>query len=325
MGIDACGSSCNQNTGECYRCEDQHFWGTLCNESCSLNNTGCELCDITSQKLRCKKCKPGFEDTCKLDDTTVCPENCISCNSKTKNCYFNCVQGFWGQNCTNTCMNANCDHTGCNKNNGDCDWCLSGWWGSDCTKHSDLQHCAHCNRQSGVCDLCMDGFWGSRCENTCSDGCVESRCEMHTAKCAQCKGLFWGDACNMSCLLDDCESMFGCTREFGPSCFKCKLGKWGDRCSKPCPKNCAYGCKIDTGKCLNKEQTADATGQKEIQEAAETDIKCKLFSFHRIAILVPVFDCVVWLIFLFMLMLPLTKINTHGIACLFLCPQLFQS
>ena len=76
----------------------------------------------------------------------------------------------------------------------------------------------------------------------------------------------------MSCIIDDCESMIGCSRELGPSCFKCKAGKWGIRCSEDCSTNCSDGCNINSGECLiKKEDNRPATDMRQMKEG--TDIK----------------------------------------------------
>ena len=257
-----CGPHCNQHTGTCFACPDDHYWGEYCNISCRTIDKDCDRCQSAG-----KQCSICNQDVSSSSCSSNCYPNCADCGDNGY-CYH-CLQGFWGRNCTMMCLE-NCLF--CNKFNGACQRCIDGLWGENCTKLCSFNNCSHCNLRNGMCETCEIGLWGPSCENKCSAGCADTRCEKNTGACEICKHLYWGVSCNLTCTIDNCESIIACSKAIGPSCYKCINGKWGIHCSNDCPENCVNDCETRSGDC---QVITVASKLSTTQIPSEANLKCR--------------------------------------------------
>ena len=140
-----------------------------------------------------------------------------------------CNVGYAGHPCKE--CPPNCDHTGCD-DDFHCILCSPGSFGSFCNQTCS-ENCVdnRCNRD-GKCP-CNVGYGGHPCE-PCPKNCGDTGCDEQLI-CHQCDPGFYGDYCNFSCSTNCIDGT--CNRD--GSCT-CKKGFNGFGC---CPENFKGDCK----------------------------------------------------------------------------------
>ena len=166
--------------------------------------------------------------------------NCLLC----KQVCLVCKDGFYGHSCNKRCS-AGCESRSCNITDGSCE-CKprhNQMEGTQCLPCP--QNCLNSCNQQFYCDSCKDGYYGYFCNQTCSDHCVDSRCD-RDSRCT-CNVGYAGYPCQ------PCPSKCGdagCTKQF--QCINCKAGFFGDYCNKTCSSNCMYKICDKDGSCSCK-------------------------------------------------------------------------
>ncbi|XP_041372414.1 uncharacterized protein LOC121385427 [Gigantopelta aegis] len=199
-----------------------------------------------------------------------------------------CVDGLWGQACSNHC--GNCKESFCDKQTGSCQ-CQTGWappyctvcaaeyWGQYCNK--TCGHCkaervcnkqdASCECQSGwappQCTSCVNGLWGPSCQKHCGH-CSESSCNNQDGSCLCQTG--WAQPTCTACLQGrygvNCSESCGhcingnaaCNNISGQCAAGCSAGWIGDTCHRECSDG-YYGIKCNNtcGQCIHGNKTCD--------------------------------------------------------------------
>ncbi|XP_052797124.1 uncharacterized protein LOC128229312 isoform X2 [Mya arenaria] len=218
-----------------------------------------------------KECYCGGEAPCDMY-TGGCPGT--SCDHSMK-----------GQECSIPC-NKYCSD-GCNKDNGKCTSCAPGYWGEFCTEtcvnntfgpncsNKCNEHCTGlCDSVKGTCTMCSPGYKGQFCNEVCSKNKWGMNCNKTCGQCAT-KGCnsyngFCPTGCQAGYQLNTCDEPCD-NRSFGVNCsgrcnsnckgpcnktnglcLDCKSGLNGSKCERECPDGyygprCIHGC----GYCLN--------------------------------------------------------------------------
>ena len=206
------------------------FYGDRCHLPC----TNCLSCEHV-----CSVCDDGYYgDAC----NEQCDSGCKTCHITNGSC-SECKDGFYGGQCLP--CSSGCKTTICRKSDG---WC-------ECQPHHNQiegtqcmpcpQNCLNSCNQSLYCDSCIDGFHGDFCNQTCSDHCVDNKCDRDGG--CICKVGYAGHPCQ------PCPSNCGdagCTEKF--QCINCKAGFFGDFCNKTCSSNCMYKICAKDGSCICK-------------------------------------------------------------------------
>ena len=164
------GNMCNNITGECFGCQDERFYGPMCNISCSpfCKDQKC------TQNGTCYSCIDNFYgDSCE----SQCDSTCINgCFRKGGNCY-SCNHTTYGDRCQYSCEG--CGDLGCNRQ-GYCNSmkCREGYYGLTCNQECECSS-STCGRNSGYCTDCKFGTFGkTNCEQDCYYLCQTQICCM---------------------------------------------------------------------------------------------------------------------------------------------------
>ena len=228
---------CDQETGECTKCEVGTF-GVYCENICPDN---CQhgLCDING---RCSQgCQQGFYgDACRK----LCPRYCQGkvCDLKGL-CTYGCKAGYYNIFCDVPCLESetSCVNTECFQANGTC-----------------IQECPHncrsCTSKS-QCNVCKHGFYGIICEQKCTD-CIGNLCKLRECKYGCREGLYKdGEACK------PCRTNCSKCTSFD-QCVECFDGWYGQTCQLKCDKTSCSACEINSGncaKCMTGSNLRDST------------------------------------------------------------------
>ncbi|XP_052763029.1 receptor-type tyrosine-protein phosphatase kappa-like isoform X1 [Mya arenaria] len=234
---DNCTTPCNKTCATC-----QQFDKTHC-DSCHNGNNGstCECppnCNCDGAADVCTSCQdgygnPGKQCTCQSNycNGTVCDKCvnqtfyvdsnvCCKCPDNCKNgvcekgpaCISGCIDGFYGLNCTQSCLSVSKHCIKCNQTHGKCLECNIGFYTYDngscisCNRNCLKRQCSSDN---GTCLLgCTGKTWGEKCDSRCSSNC--ETCQQDSGMCNSCTDrTFRGGFCNESC---------------GSSCYENEVG-----------------------------------------------------------------------------------------------------
>ncbi|XP_052765588.1 cell death abnormality protein 1-like isoform X2 [Mya arenaria] len=268
----ACATCLQIDESECVSCLNGYSGSTCqCLPHC--------YCDVASDV--CTSCVHGFanpEKQCKcqsqycigtecdrcinltfyVDENTCCecPENCKDgvCKSGPI-CTSGCIDGFYGIECSQSCLSLSADCLRCIQSDGKCLECNDGFYAhrnGSCIRCSRNCKNKQCNSETGTCtNGCAKRFLGDKCEIQCGSNCVT--CQLDSGVCLSCTdttyhGLFCNKSCSTSCLDSKCEQMTGYCHN------GCSRDSFGSMCDIKCPDNCQQGdtktrCNID-GSCL---------------------------------------------------------------------------
>ncbi|XP_048777615.2 multiple epidermal growth factor-like domains protein 11 isoform X1 [Ostrea edulis] len=156
--------------------------------------------------------------------------------------YFECTNGTFGENCSSACATGS--GIDCNINAVDC-VSQKGFFGKFCNQTcSESCDESGCNLLTGKCLSCKNGYFGPLCEKNCSFGCQRS-CGKVSGNCT-CKPGFFTSNCSKQCPIN-CNRKV-CKQSEG-KCLVCKDGYYGDFCEHTCIGNCEQGCVRSTGIC----------------------------------------------------------------------------
>ncbi|XP_061632973.1 N-acetylglucosamine-1-phosphodiester alpha-N-acetylglucosaminidase isoform X2 [Phyllopteryx taeniolatus] len=178
----------------------------------------------------------------------VCAASGCFCDAgwRDKNCSQECLPGFYGEGCNQTCSCMNSDschhvHGGCSCTLGftgkSCEECLPGYYGNGCNQTCSCMNGGLCHHIHNNCS-CTPGYTGKTCEEECLPG-------------------FYGDGCNQTCSCmngGSCHHIHGgcmCSPGFtGKTCEEeCRPGFYGDGCNQKCPCVNAASCHHVSGSC----------------------------------------------------------------------------
>ena len=185
--------SCSQIDGSC-SCK-KGYWGKTCTEVC---NELCKRGECTPSG-ECQECIDGYYKenyNCK-----ICPTNCNTCLDADK--CTTCKDGKYGtdkcdRNCSSHCEGRTCEIDGkCN--------CDSKFYGETCDLECKGCSVNGCEDKTGICvdHFCLDSFYDPRmCNETCSEKCVDKKCDIFTGQCISCENNKWGPYCNYTCSPD---------------------------------------------------------------------------------------------------------------------------
>ena len=185
--------SCSQIDGSC-SCK-KGYWGKICDKVCS------ELCKRgeCTPSGECQECVDGYykENTkCK-----ICPTNCNTCLDAER--CTSCKDGKYGSNkCDRNCS-SHCEGRTC-EINGKCN-CDSKFYGETCDLECKGCSANGCEDKTGICvdHFCLDSFYDARmCNKTCSENCLDKKCDIFTGECISCENNKWGKFCNKTCSSD---------------------------------------------------------------------------------------------------------------------------
>ena len=113
-----------------------------------------------------------------------------------------------------------------------------------------------CNIENGTCyDGCKSDFiYGQFCEMTCSEKCVDKRCNWETGYCNECFENKYGTDCETDCgnyCLTVNNSLTTCYGINGTCRHGCIDGFFGDTCESKCSQTCGpSACNRTTGACV---------------------------------------------------------------------------
>ncbi|XP_048256003.1 protein draper-like [Haliotis rufescens] len=127
---------------------------TCNNQQCNIDEVGRTSC--------VDGCVDGYRGiSCRIP----CPVNCQVCERFNGSC-ISCKDTFHGTNCTLTCeelcqgFRCDTDKT-CSKTT-----CLDGRYGQNCSNKCDPRYLT-CTQSTGDCTACRDGYYGQNCEHDC--------------------------------------------------------------------------------------------------------------------------------------------------------------
>ena len=184
---------CSQIDGSC-SCK-KGYWGKICDKVCS------ELCKRgeCTPSGECQECVDGYykeSSNCK-----ICPTNCNTCLDAER--CTTCKDGKYGTNkCDRNCSR-HCDGRTC-EIDGKCN-CDSKFYGETCDLECKGCSANGCEDKTGICvdHFCLDSFYDARmCNKTCSENCVDKKCDIFTGECISCENNKWGQFCNRTCSSD---------------------------------------------------------------------------------------------------------------------------
>ncbi|XP_060558068.1 protein draper-like isoform X2 [Ruditapes philippinarum] len=226
---DECNKTCPGNCStcisdaECTLCLNSMFYGSHCQNSCSI---GCKegMCDKDDGHC-IDVCKSGFSG-----------DKCDSCVPGLfgNNCKLNCGKGC----ANNTCLisSGKCPCKSTNFTVAKCDACSDDKYGDECNKTCPI-NCGTCISDT-ACSWCKNRFYhGSYCQYRCSPGCDSGRCNQDGNCIGECKPSFSGDKCDKCspglyggyCDLNCTENCSKCVSE--NNCTECKPGFYGETCT----------------------------------------------------------------------------------------------
>ncbi|KAH9488616.1 hypothetical protein Btru_061289 [Bulinus truncatus] len=200
-----------------------------CNAGYSLDQDGKTCLDVNE----CESTKPCINGQChNVDGSFYC-----SCNNGTKlasdlvTCQ-DCEYGFYGENCSSTCLCNTTNTVLCNATNGQCD-CKPGWDSDYCSV--DIDECtivscpanARCINSPGSyrcvchagyysnglsCSRCDSSRYGQDCASTCSCNFANTvECNNTNGYC-HCKSGWTGDTCALD--IDECQDTSYCLGDY---------------------------------------------------------------------------------------------------------------
>ncbi|GFS13682.1 fibrillin-1 [Elysia marginata] len=200
---DTCAIVNNVETCFCPRGKELDGNGYTCNDI--------DLCADAPCASNCNETADGTNFFCSCDPGQKLANNGFNCSD--------CVEGKYGDECSQTCTCSAIGTASCDKVSGNCN-CNSGWSGADCATDVD-----ECTDNSHNCTSKPD----STCENTpgsfvckCDDGFYTNR-----SLCSACQAFTFGDECTGTC---------DCNREYSSGCnavsgaCTCQDGWTGTRC-----------------------------------------------------------------------------------------------
>ena len=248
-------SRCHPGDGSCYSCYSK-LWGQYCNFSCSA------LCDSTCDQHdgHCDSCVTGrWKDNC----TEKCPGHCNSrgCDIVTGICDNECLVGYYGSYCNQTCS-VGCPY--CKRESGACQLCNTGYYGSFCNMTCPPNCQGKCNKAVGNCYDCTEGYWGLKCTETCEHQC---ECDQMTGNCSTCWYGHCGRNCEKTCPYDVRRCKDDTCDKDTCECSACDSGRFmGKNCEQTCPYPC-YTCRMN-GTCISCYSDSNRYG-------ADCTIECK--------------------------------------------------
>ena len=271
--INSCENGAQIVDGKC-DCSDLPFTGKNCQTSSCVNG-GFHVYDTKSSQTitrtntlwscYCKNRYSGY--------------NCEICNAAGENCDGNCVSGYYGSLCQNTCY-ANLTETtkflsfgdgaGCAdavRNGGTCTYCngngacntdgacvcSEGFSGSTCSVECPKTAAGHCSG-NGVCSsgtcVCDSGFSGTACQYECKEQCGGvgvCTVDVDRAVCA-CPDRYRGDYCQHLCPgVSVCSGRGSC--DVNGTCT-CEAGWEGTACNCQASTTCSgHGSCNPDGSC----------------------------------------------------------------------------
>ncbi|XP_061530736.1 N-acetylglucosamine-1-phosphodiester alpha-N-acetylglucosaminidase isoform X2 [Phycodurus eques] len=221
----------------------------------------------------------------------VCAASGCFCDAgwRDKNCSQECLPGFYGEGCHQTCSCMNSDschhvHGGCSCSLGftgkSCEECLPGYYGDGCNQTCSCMNGGLCHHIHNNCSCtpgytgktceeeCLPGFYGDSCNQTCScmnggschhihGGCMCSPGFIGKTCEEECLPGFHGDGCNQKCSCKNggpCHHVSGscsCSPGFtGKTCEEeCLTGFYGDGCNQTCSCMNGGSCHHIHGSC----------------------------------------------------------------------------
>ncbi|XP_060558053.1 cell death abnormality protein 1-like [Ruditapes philippinarum] len=272
-----CNGNCSLSDGRCEECKPgfigefcekckDGIYGVNCSKLCNDIDKKCQVCASSEPDnyWNCTACEIGFypvflfgkmNSTCKS-----CPNYCSGNICDTPGiCTNGCVQGKWGQNCSNNC-GTNC--VVCSQSDGKCFECTNDTFSGDCSQNCST-NCNFtdngriCERDTGGClQGCKSTItYGEYCEKLCSNTCNNQSCDWKTGHCSDgCSinhhGPFCDKTCSTSCMSN--ESKRVCDDVKGNCFYGCKDGFYGEKCDYKCSIQCVNAtCNQETAECLH--------------------------------------------------------------------------
>ncbi|XP_052761413.1 multiple epidermal growth factor-like domains protein 10 isoform X2 [Mya arenaria] len=234
--------SCLPNFMEpnCEKCQSG-FFGNTCNRTCFYPNCKCTAeynCDVCMEgyynaSSNCNhSCSEGCRNACQNDGSCNCKQN-----FNGTRCDF-CDDGFYGNNCSMSCIQVYPNCLKCKRNDGFCMKCTNGFFSSNGKCFACGMNCLQgkCDPTNGRCTSgCKAGFWSDKCNAKCKLNC--SSCDQFSSVCLNCTtDVVFGHFCNMSCNPSCVQSQ--CHHETGKCTHGCIFNRHGIYCEKECPDNC---------------------------------------------------------------------------------------
>ncbi|XP_052765780.1 uncharacterized protein LOC128207025 isoform X2 [Mya arenaria] len=261
--------SCRQADGSCLSCKPGFYeLSSDCSKPC--DNCAC-------YQSECDTCLDGFYDVGQ-NCNSVCSKGCNEgkCHDDGKcDCMDNfegdkcdvCVQGKYGELCSNNCNNKNCRCT----NATNCISCKPGHFdlSSFCSKPCSVGCEDICNNDGNctcqmqfsgsTCENCIPGYYGDNCDTPCTNGCSNGTCNRDGTcdclpnftgtMCETCVAGNHGNSCDKPCgqgctgnVCNKGDGTCNCTNNFkGAICEICNDGYYGNHCHLSCPDRC-YSC-----------------------------------------------------------------------------------
>ncbi|XP_060600051.1 multiple epidermal growth factor-like domains protein 10 [Ruditapes philippinarum] len=185
---------------------NENVYCVLCSEESQCPDCviqGCNQCQIHNDSLVCADCLEGqiFNGTTCVSHTSLCSKKCSTYCDSTGICQGECIEGWFGEKCSETC-NSKC--LKCSKDNGNsCLLCKGDYYSTDCSLacnpacliKSGKQTCEHAE---GFClNGCKQTYWGDLCDKPCPDGCKDLKCDRNNGTCTDgCNDGLTGDGCS---------------------------------------------------------------------------------------------------------------------------------
>ncbi|KAJ9454236.1 Laminin subunit alpha, partial [Diplonema papillatum] len=268
--------TCSQNA------EDGYWTGTFCDEcelgfegpscteatlkvcddtTCGGNCTTREFDGVTFPFCSCPLDVGGVDcrAACNCSHGSCLPDGSCLCDSSEATGYWrgdscdDCVQGYWGPLCVDTCTclnglcdtaTGNCSQCSGNWDGADCDSCLPGIYGVGCT-----ETCEDCERRNGICSrggcIC-DATAGWRSSPTTQDCLFCSQNVTCNAR-GRCEEPEITDPLVPCVCYSDAVNGFW---EVATNCTTCQASYWGPDCDKECRCNLRGVCNPHTGECV---------------------------------------------------------------------------
>lgn len=247
-------SLCDRYTAKCDGCET-NYYGTHCENECLYCVNG--TCDQDTG-ICTAECVPGYFGI-KCDQT--CHDRCTICDQLTGSCEI-CDIGTFGTSCEYDCSR-HCytplnQPITCSKNGGICDegQCDIGYYTHTCNT-SCSQNCftLQCDIDSGECVFgCNIGKYGPTCDGNCSETCLNRNCKDSANNCQDgCVNEYYGALCDTRCS-ENCLTE-NCD-DLGYCIDGCDNGWYGDRCNFLCSSTCTDDrCDRVSGVCAECTQS----------------------------------------------------------------------